>query len=204
MNTDTTTDNACRLLWMMVCASLMVFFFLSPTEADVYRFVDEQGVIHFTNVPSDARYKLYLPSRKHPHSRGTPSQYDPIIQEMSKKYEVDHNLVRAVIKVESDFNPSVVSTKGAKGLMQLMPETAYDMDVDDVFNPRQNIEGGVKYLRRLLNIFENDLTLTLAAYNAGENTVRQYNLQIPPYKETQDYVRKVMRYFKDYKGSGSI
>jgi len=118
---------------------------------------------------------------------------------MSRKYSVDSDLVRAVIKAESDFDPMVVSRKGARGLMQLMPETAKDMQVRNVFAPRENIEGGVKYLRRLLNMFEDDLPLSLAAYNAGENVVKQYKNQIPPYKETQEYVKRVLQYLKDYK-----
>ena len=118
---------------------------------------------------------------------------------MSRKYGVDSDLVRAVIKAESDFDPMVVSRKGAQGLMQLMPETAKDMQVRNVFAPRENIEGGVKYLRRLLNMFKDDLPLSLAAYNAGENVVKQYKNQIPPYKETQEYVKRVLQYLKDYK-----
>jgi len=184
----------------LACITILSLCLLhfSPAAADIYRYVDEKGTVHFSNVPTDSRYRLYVrggPSRTRYDSR----RYDHIIHEMSRKYSVDSDLVRAVIKAESDFDPMVVSRKGARGLMQLMPETAKDMQVRNVFAPRENIEGGVKYLRRLLNMFEDDLPLSLAAYNAGENVVKQYKNQIPPYKETQEYVKRVLQYLKDYK-----
>ncbi|RLA92384.1 MAG: lytic transglycosylase [Deltaproteobacteria bacterium] len=181
----------------------ITFFSAHYTWADIYRYVDENGTIHFTNVPTDSRYKLYIYSG-HPHTKYSDSQYDHIIREVSAKYGVDTDLVRAVIKAESDFNPFVISRKGARGLMQLMPETARDMKVKNVFNPRENIEGGVKYLRRLLNMFNNNLPLTLAAYNAGENAVKEYNYKIPPYKETRDYIRKVLYYLREYKNRKAL
>jgi len=186
-----------HLVWITTLSICLLH--CSPAAADIYRYVDEKGTVHFSNVPTDSRYRLYVrggSSRTRYDSR----RYDPIIREMSRKYGVDSDLVRAVIKAESDFDPMVVSRKGARGLMQLMPETAKDMQVRNVFIPRENIEGGVKYLRRLLNMFENDLPLSLAAYNAGENVVKQYQNQIPPYKETREYVKKVLRYLQDYKG----
>ena len=185
-----------HLVWITTL-SICLFHF-SPAAADIYRYVDEKGTVHFSNVPTDSRYRLYVrggSSRTGYDNR----RYDSIICEMSRKYGVDSDLVCAVIKAESDFDPMVVSRKGARGLMQLMPETAKDMQVRNVFIPRENIEGGVKYLRRLLNMFENDLPLSLAAYNAGENVVKQYQNQIPPYKETQEYVKRVLRYLQDYK-----
>ena len=183
---------------------LSVFIMLSllvtkPSYGEIFRYIDENGVVHFSNVPVDSRYKLYLRTHKSSQKPYTPDRYNPIIRQVSDQYDVDWHLVRAVIKAESDFDPSVVSKKGAKGLMQLMPETAQDMNVKDVFDPHDNINGGVKYLRRLLDMFNEDLPLTLAAYNAGENVVRKYNLQIPPYKETQEYVKKVLRFFDEYK-----
>jgi soluble lytic murein transglycosylase len=184
----------------LACITILSICLLhfSPAAADIYRYVDEKGTVHFSNVPTDSRYRLYVRGGSS-RSRYDSRRYDPIIREMSKKYGVDSDLVRAVIKAESDFDPMVVSRKGARGLMQLMPETAKDMRVRNVFAPRENIEGGVKYLRRLLDMFENDLPLTLAAYNAGENVVKQYRNQIPPYKETREYVKKVLRYLQDYK-----
>ena len=183
----------------------LLFFHPFSASADIYRFIDEKGTIHFTNAPTDKRYKVYI------HSYGGYFRsikcdckiYDPLIQEMASKYQVDCDLVRAVIKAESDFNPSAVSPKGAKGIMQLMPETAGDMSVKNIFSPRENIEGGVKYLRRLLNIFNNDLRLTVAAYNAGENAVIGCNYAIPPYDETQEYVKRVFYYLRSYKNGGT-
>jgi len=170
----------------------------SPAAADIYRYVDEKGTVHFSNVPTDNRYRLYVRSGSS-HTRYDSRRYDPIIREMAKKYGIDSDLVRAVIKAESDFDPAAVSRKGARGLMQLMPETARDMEVRNIFAPRENIEGGVKYLRRLLNIFENNLPLSLAAYNAGENVVKQYQNRIPPYEETREYVKRVLRHLQNYK-----
>ena len=116
--------------------------------------------------------------------------YDSLISEFSKKYQVDFALIKAIIRTESGFNPRAVSRKGAKGLMQLMPATAQRMNVSNIFNPRENIEGGVRYFKYLLSLFNNDLRLSLAAYNAGENLVSELRT-IPPYRETVDYVRRV-------------
>lgn len=184
--------------------SLIILFHAFSASADIYRYIDAKGTIHFTNVPTDNRFKLYIRSRSG-FFRATKydcRQYDQLIREMASKYKVDYDLVRAVIKAESDFNPSAISPKGAKGIMQLMPETAQDMAVCNIFNPRENIEGGVKYLRRLLNMFNNDLKLAVAAYNAGENAVIGYNYTIPPYVETQEYVKRVLYYLRGYKNLG--
>jgi len=176
--------------------------------AGIYRWVDENGVIHFTNCPRDARFKLYIRESRDDvrgeenRSNVTPirnqSQFDSLIEEFSKKHNVDFALVKAMIKAESGFNPLAVSRKGAKGLMQLMPETALRMNVANVFSPRENIDGGVRYFRHLLSLFNNDLRLSLAAYNAGENIVSELR-SIPPYRETIDYVRKVLSYYQSYK-----
>jgi soluble lytic murein transglycosylase-like protein len=126
------------------------------------------------------------------------SQFDSLIEEFSRKHNVDFALVKAIIKAESGFNPLAVSKKGARGLMQLMPETAQRMNVGNIFNPRENIDGGVRYFRYLLSLFNEDLRLSLAAYNAGENVVSELR-SIPPYRETIDYVRKVLAYYQAYK-----
>lgn len=121
------------------------------------------------------------------------SEYGSHIRAMAYKYEIDAKLIKAVIATESCFNPKAVSRVGAQGLMQLMPATARQLGVSDSFDPQQNITGGVKYLRMMMDRFDQNQQLALAAYNAGPNAVTKYNNQIPPYKETQHYVKKIMR-----------
>jgi len=166
-------------------------------KGDIYRYVDKNGVIHFTNVKTDGRYRLYLRA-----SRKAPSvyikDYEATILEASKRFEVELHLIKAVIKAESNFDHEAVSPKGAKGLMQLMPRTAEDMEVDDALNPEENILGGTRYLSLLLKRFKNDKVLALAAYNAGPDTVESYN-GIPPFPETRAFVKRVMAYYKSYR-----
>lgn len=193
--------------YIATLAILFCLFFL-PTlsSAGIYRYEDENGVIHFTNCPRDAKFKLYIrESKEDVDGRNSTfsyirdsNQYDALISEFSKKYQVDFALIKAVIRAESGFNPTAVSRKGAKGLMQLMPETASRVNVSNVFNPRENIEGGVRYLKYLLSLFNDDLRLSLAAYNAGETIVAEVR-SIPPYRETVDYVKKVLSYYQSYR-----
>ena len=131
-----------------------------------------------------------------------PKVYDDIINRSAERYKLSPALIKAVIKVESSFNPFGVSHKGAKGLMQLMPKTADGLGVGNIFNPIENINGGSKYLRYMLDTFNNDLKLALAAYNAGPNAVKRFG-GIPPYKETQNYVRLVLKYFEQYEKDDS-
>ena len=178
------------------------------SEAGIYRYVDENGVIHFTNCPGDPKFQLYIRESKEdvgvespaptPTASVDPKNFDSLISEFAKKYAVDFALIKAMIRAESGFNPRAVSRKGAKGLMQLMPETALRMNVSNAFNPKENIEGGVRYFKYLLSLFNNDLRLSLAAYNAGENVVAQLGT-IPPYRETVDYVRRVLDFYRSYK-----
>ena len=185
-----------------------LFFLTTSSSAGIYRFVDNKGVVHFTNCPRDPKFKLYIRENKEDigndnHSSSfsyikDSNQYDSLISELSKKYQVDFALVKAIIRTESGFNPFAVSRKGAKGLMQLMPETALRMNVSNIFNPRENIEGGVRYFKYLLSLFNDDLRLSLAAYNAGENVVGELR-SIPPYRETADYVKKVLSYYQSYR-----
>jgi soluble lytic murein transglycosylase-like protein len=197
---------------MRYVAPLFLFFCLLlisiPSSAGIYRYVDEKGVIHFTNCPRDPKFKLYLRESKEDVGEEIQTlsliytkdsnHYDTLISEYSKKYQVDFALIKAMIRAESGFNPFAISRKGAKGLMQLMPETALRLNVSNVFNPEENIEGGVRYFKYLLSLFNNDLRLSLAAYNAGENLVSELR-SIPPYRETVDYVRKVLNYYQTYK-----
>jgi len=190
----------------------MVFSFLllaGPCEAGIYKYEDERGVIHFTNCPRDAKFKLYIrDSKDDPGIPGVRSasaysikdsnSYDAMISEFSRKYQVDFALIKAIIRAESGFNPIAVSRKGARGLMQLMPETASRVNVSNPFDPRDNIEGGVRHFKYLLSLFNNDLKLSLAAYNAGENLIAQLNA-IPPYPETIEYVQRVLNFYQSYK-----
>ncbi len=201
-------------------AFIFLFCFLllwvHSSMAGIYRYEDENGTIHFTNCPRDSQFKLFIresnddveaePSQPKPGElKAVPAVYsldsrdfDLLIVELAKKYEVDFALIKAMIRAESGFNPYAVSRKGAKGLMQLMPETALRMSVSNVFNPKENIEGGVRYFKYLLSLFNNDLRLSLAAYNAGENIVAQLGT-IPPYRETVDYIRRVLSFYQGYK-----
>jgi soluble lytic murein transglycosylase-like protein len=214
------------------------FFFFGSADlgvAGIYRYVDENGVIHFTNCPKDPKFQLHIRESKEDVGKEPPppalgpsnpltavsalnppapsapafslidpdpsmdsNNFESFIIEFAKKYGVDSALIKAMIRAESGFNPYAVSRKGAKGLMQLMPETALRMNVSNVFNPKENIEGGVRYFKYLLSLFNNDVRLSLAAYNAGENIVAQLGT-IPPYRETVDYVRKVLNYYRSYK-----
>ena len=197
--------------FFLITLFLSIFLSANPSLAGIYRYVDENGVIHFTNCPRDPQFQLYIRESKEdvgiesPAQTSTPSfssadsrNFDSFITEFAKKYEVDFALIKAIIRAESGFNPYAISRKGAKGLMQLMPETALRMKVSNIFSPKDNIEGGVRYFKYLLSLFDNDLRLSLAAYNAGENVVSQLGT-IPPYRETVDYVRRVLNFYRSYK-----
>ncbi|HBJ75148.1 MAG TPA: lytic transglycosylase [Syntrophaceae bacterium] len=175
-----------------------------PSRADIYKYEDADGVIHLTNVPSNPKAKYVMLVRE--KRILFPKQinirdYDKIITQAAAKFNLDAALIKAVIKAESNFNHKAVSRAGAKGLMQLMPQTASSLNVDDVFHPGNNIEGGARYLRYLLNLYRGNLTLALAAYNAGEGAVAKYNYGVPPYRETQNYVRRVLALYESYSRS---
>jgi soluble lytic murein transglycosylase-like protein len=180
-------------------------------QADIYSFVDSAGVTHFTNVPVDGRYRLLLvtpPEEKgaaQPGEQGAAqpekwlaksAQFDAFIDQAARSHAVRPELVRAVIVVESAFNPNAVSNRGALGLMQLRPATARRYGVANALDPQQNIRAGVHYLRDLLTRYGNNLELTLAAYNAGEDAVERYGHSIPPFAETQHYVPTVLRIYR--------
>ncbi len=182
----------------------LIFFSLAPVAAkgEIYTFVDQAGVVHFSNVPNDSRYK---PVNKSDSRYGLRSckiiplrQCAGHIRGAARRYGVDPCLVKAVIKTESNFNCLAVSRKGAKGLMQLMPGTARDMRVRNPFNPKDNIFGGTRYLRKMLDIFNGDLKLALAAYNSGPDRVKELG-RIPRIRETINYVNRVLRHYRQYK-----
>ncbi len=171
-------------------------------RADIYSFVDASGVTHLSNVPVDSRYRLLLatPVAERPDPPGKylarSADYDPMIERAARAAALRPELVRAVIVVESAFNPRAVSKRGAQGLMQLKPSTARRYGVSNAFDPEQNITAGAHYLRDLLRRFGNDLELTLAAYNAGEEAVERYGRSIPPFAETRHYVPAVLRVYR--------
>ncbi len=188
--------------------------------ADIYTWTDKNGVIHFTNAPRGRQYRLAyrtgsgglvgtatqrlidrVPARDTSPSRYR--RYDEHIREAATLYQLPEALIRAVIKVESDYDPRVVSSAGAEGLMQLMPATAQAMRVPDSFDPRSNILGGSRYLRVLANRFGGDLVLTVAGYHAGERAVERYR-SIPPYETTQRYVRMVLKQYYRLRQSVSL
>ena len=191
-------------------------------RADLYGYVDERGIAHFSNVPLDQRYYLYRKERKETAFPGssmviinvpatTPrrttrvnpahrKQYAPLVALVAREQGVDAALLHAVVTVESGYNPNARSPKGAAGLMQLMPATARRYQVSDIWDPRQNVIGGARYLRDLLAIFNNNMGLALAAYNAGENAVIEHGNRIPPYPETRSYVPRVMQHYHLYAG----
>lgn len=169
----------------------------AQSEADIFTRRNARGVVEATNFPDREGYKLAYRSKglvtHSPGFRLRPSsnrQYDPYIEAAAALHGVSSQLVRAVIQVESQFDHRAVSSAGARGLMQLMPDTARRLGVADSFDPRQNILGGAKYLRMLLDMFRGDVSLAVAGYNAGENAVVRYK-GVPPYRETQGYVRKI-------------
>lgn len=181
--------------------------------ADIFRFVDRNGVEHYTNVqPGNGHWqRVYRRQRGAGGAwrrgarrrRGAPdpqrlSRYDSHIREAAHLYYLPESFLRAVIRVESNYYADAVSQDGAMGLMQLMPATAASMGVLDPFDPRQNVLGGARFLRVLANKLQGDLVLTVAAYNAGHGAVQRHG-GIPPYPETQRYVRKVLRYYDEFR-----
>lgn len=176
-----------------------------PAAADIYTYVDENGVLNFTNThPGRRKFRTIVKEqqtasviRSYAPRVLRNTDWDTHIFVTCSKYAVDPNLVKAIIHTESAFNPYAVSSAGAEGLMQLMPETAGMVEVPDSFDPYANIEGGVKYFKYLLDKFHGNVRLSLAAYNAGENNVLKYN-GIPPFRETQEYVKKVMALWRSY------
>lgn len=193
-----------KYLCRLACV-LAAFIASVPADVrcDIYKYVDRNGVMHFTNVPtsSSTRYRVYLreSSSALPHSKVSGS-YADIIYKAAEKNGIAAPLLKAIIKAESNFNPRAVSKKGALGLMQIMPGNLKSLNIRDPFDPKQNIMGGARYFKRMMNRFGGKLPLAIAAYNAGPKKVEQYQ-RIPPIRETENYVRRVLKYYNKYRNS---
>jgi len=189
-------------VWLPAAVAIWLLSVLAapPAWSDIYRYIDEDGVMHFTNAPTSSkhRYKVFIKERPRPTSRHSSTRYDHIISDASKRYGVDSRLIKAIIRAESDFNPRAVSRKGAKGLMQIMPENFRLLKISDPYDPRQSIMGGARYFKELYQRYQGRLSLSLAAYNAGPTAVDRYKT-IPPYQETEQYVERVLKFFYQYK-----
>ena len=200
----------------------------APCSADIYRFVDDNGVTHFSDVRLDARYELFMKTRPPvaetapvaaheavqaaslvvsvpatPSFRPTKvnARFADMVAKVAQEQKIDPALMHAVITVESAYNPRARSRKGATGLMQIMPDTGKRYGVTDLLNPLKNLTAGAKYLKDLLAMFGNDMRLAVAAYNAGEGAVMRNGNNIPPYKETQAYVPRVLQYYESYRSA---
>lgn len=201
---------------------LLGFLLSSKAWADIYVYIDKKGNQHFAEHKVNSKYRLLLRSETNkapatfknwkeksytnidvPRNKTLQNKYHALIVNAASKYQLEPEFLHAVITAESSYRRKAVSSAGAKGLMQLMPVTAKRFGVDDPFDPKQSIHAGALYLNKLLKEFKSK-KLALAAYNAGEGTVRRYNRQIPPYPETQKYVEKVMGFYWYYKDNMSL
>jgi hypothetical protein len=197
------------------CAIFLVFAYLAGMQsvlAEVYKFTDEDGIVHYTNVRPGGQQTVktfsfpcyasdlscnQLDWEKIPLNRGA---FHEEIRMAAEVHTVEDALIRAIIHAESAYQPEALSPRGAQGLMQLMPATQAELEIVDVFDPVSNIEGGTRYLSRLLDQFDQDVELAAAAYNAGPGAVTKYG-GIPPYKETREYVRRIKILYRRYRSS---
>ena len=187
--------------WVIITLIVTVSM-MGTGYADVFVRINKNGRKEFSNAPTGSGWVLYAAEEKETTNltfvgKPRPKSLEEIIHETALIYGVDADLVKAIVRTESNSNPLAVSRRGAQGLMQLMPATARKLSVDAPFDPRQNIIGGVKYVKSLLRTY-GDLKLVLAAYNAGPKAVRKYS-GVPPYRETKQYIKKVMKYYKRFK-----
>jgi hypothetical protein len=189
----------------VVLAVLAIISIAPDARATMYVCRGKSGTMNFTNAPTGSNCQVYSLTQDTGFSAsfgsgggGDSKMYDLDIRRIGHRYQVDPPLIKAIIQAESDFDHRAVSRKGAQGLMQLMPETARELNVGNPFNPRENIDGGTRYLRQLLDNFNGNLTLSLAAYNAGPGLVTRTG-GVPDIPETQQYVMKVLKHYKEYK-----
>jgi soluble lytic murein transglycosylase-like protein len=201
-----------RILHPLILSTMLACGLAQPAYGEIYSFTDENGVVHFSNIPTDIRYVPFAgsgsdraankqitvrPTGRRPES-AVKGQYGQIIETIARTYALESALIHAVVSAESGYNSAAVSKKGAAGLMQLMPETAHRYGVTDRFDPMQNLHGGARYLSDLLKMFDGNLSLALAGYNAGEKNVVKHGYQIPPFQETKAYVPKVLSLYRKY------
>jgi soluble lytic murein transglycosylase-like protein len=194
---------------MRIAIILLTLFISNEVMADIYNFTDTDGRVYYTDEPRHSLYKRiiktkipyysnvykkgnYTMGRVRTFSGANKKRFAELIEQAAYRHNVDAKLVHAVIQTESAYNSTAQSPKGAVGLMQLMPDTARRFGVTDRNDPDQNVDGGTRYLKHLINLFNPNLDLAVAAYNAGENAVIRYNNSIPPYPETQNYVKQVL------------
>ena len=199
-----------RSIHVLLAAAVLCLWY-TRADAAIYQCVDRTGAVSFTNAPSAQNCRVLAEETRSSFpdlSRGfrfsehfsvDSNAYDQHIKIVSLRYGVDPHLIKAMIRTESDFDCNAISSHGAQGLMQLMPGTARDLNVINPFDPRENIDGGVRYFRAILDSFDGNLPLSLAAYNAGPNLVKRTQ-RIPAIPETVDYVKRVLSYYKGYKG----
>ena len=200
--------------WIIGLLLLTGLLGLQSASADMYKFTDKDGIVHYTNIRPFGRkdvkrfsFPCYasdttcrqLDWENIPLNR---SAFDVEIQAAADVFKVNESLIRAIIHAESAYQPDALSPKGAQGLMQLMPGTQAELEVEDVFDPLSNIEGGTLYLSRLLKEFDQSVELAAAAYNAGPGAVHEYG-GIPPYAETKEYVRRIKILYRRYQSAGS-
>jgi len=192
---------------MRLLLMFMGLLVIAPAvSADVYKYTAADGSVYYTDEPNHKKYKLIIRSKPKSyagafkHLQKNKKKYTPIIAAAAKKHGLDPKLVHAVIYAESAYDAKAISSAGAVGLMQLMPATARQYGATNRKDPKQNIFAGTRYLKYLLGLFDNNLKLSIAAYNAGENTVKKYHNQIPPYPETQKYVKQVLSLYKKNHG----
>ena len=187
---------------MMISVLIILLASAPSVWADIYHYVDGQGVMHFTNIPTSPRYQVYIKERAPKSWRSYQTKrYDHLITGASRRVGISFSLLKALIKTESDFNPLAVSKAGAQGLTQIMPENIKALNIKNPFDPWENIMGGARYLQQLIQRFNGELPLALAAYNAGPNLVERYQ-RIPPFKETEEFVKKVLKYYALFKKEG--
>ena len=196
---------------MRIAVILLTLFVSNKVAADIYKFTDTDGRVYYTDEPRHSLYKRIIKSKTSHYSINYTSndtgkvrtfsgankkRFAELIEQAAFRHQVDAKLVHAVIQTESAYNSTAQSPKGAVGLMQLMPDTARRFGVTDRNDPDQNVDGGTRYLKHLIKMFDPNLDLAVAAYNAGENAVLKYNNSIPPYPETQNYVKQVLALYK--------